>query len=314
MFYICLSFKILSMKRVFFFVFISIMLSSCDDGDFIIERLEFDDTEINNPCSNTTLFKISENGTEALIVKITSSTVNFKEVDTLEFPINNTSNQVLYRIFDAEVKSSYFCQTVPPTTPLVTEEWYAPSGTIRIVTTLEDDDQDGVPTAQEGVVYNEDGTVNKEASRDSDGDGIPDYINRDDDNDNVFTKDEIDFDDLNQVIFTDTDGDGIPNYLDNDDDDDGILTIDEDLNGDGNPANDTTEIEGQKVPNYLTTTAATATTDVFGLKKNEYQSIYSSEIMIIDGFKLQNGDEEIKFDVEEYLYGIIETKVTQTEE
>jgi hypothetical protein len=47
----------------------------------------------------------------------------------------------------------------------------------------------------------------------------------------------------------DTDKDGIPDYLDTDDDGDGKLTKDEDVNGDGNPRNDDTDGDG--IPNYL---------------------------------------------------------------
>ncbi|MEL4308729.1 hypothetical protein [Joostella sp. CR20] len=303
--------------RRFFFLVLLIAMASCDDGDFIIETLEFDDTEIGDACALDgvlTLYKISENKNEALIMKITSNTINFTSEDSLEFTINNNTNKVLYRAFDNEVTSSYFCQTIPPTAPLVTQEWYAPSGTIRIVTKLENDDEDGIPSELEGVVYNEDGTVNDAESQDSDGDGIPDYIDRDDDDDNVLTSEEIDFNDNNEIIFIDTDGDGIPNYLDNNDDNDDVLTIDEDINGDGKPENDTTVIEGEKVPNYLTTVANTKTTDVAGRNKNEYYSVYTTTIKIVDGFKLITDDsEEIKFDLDEYIYGeIIETE-TNTE-
>ncbi|RNC88148.1 MAG: carboxypeptidase regulatory-like domain-containing protein [Winogradskyella sp.] len=47
----------------------------------------------------------------------------------------------------------------------------------------------------------------------------------------------------------DTDGDGVPNYLDEDDDGDGINTIDEDYDGDNDPTNDDTDGDG--LPNYL---------------------------------------------------------------
>ncbi len=72
----------------------------------------------------------------------------------------------------------------------------------------------------------------------------------DDDKDGVLTADE----DLNgdgDPTNDDTDGDGIPNYLDTDDDGDGIDTIDEDANGDGNPAND--DADGDGIPDYLDT-------------------------------------------------------------
>ncbi|UOY07388.1 gliding motility-associated C-terminal domain-containing protein [Muricauda sp. SCSIO 64092] len=122
---------------------------------------------------------------------------------------------------------------------------------------------------------------------DTDGDGIPDYVDEDSDNDGI--PDNIegnDFDqnglpdaiwidsdtdgdglddgyegsvlvdvDVNDEIddpttdLPDTDGDDIPDYRDTDDDDDGIDTVDEDLDSDGNYAND--DSNGNGIPNYL---------------------------------------------------------------
>ena len=70
---------------------------------------------------------------------------------------------------------------------------------------------------------------------DTDSDGIPDYLE--------------DINDNNDVTDDDTDEDGLPNYLDKDDDGDGILTIDEDADGDGDPTNDDTDGDG--IPDYL---------------------------------------------------------------
>ena len=47
----------------------------------------------------------------------------------------------------------------------------------------------------------------------------------------------------------DTDGDGIPNFLDSDDDGDRVLTKHEDIDNDGDPTNDDTN--GNGIPNYL---------------------------------------------------------------
>ena len=47
----------------------------------------------------------------------------------------------------------------------------------------------------------------------------------------------------------DTDGDGIPNFMDADDDGDRILTKHEDIDNDGDPTNDDTN--GNGIPNYL---------------------------------------------------------------
>ncbi|WP_396592097.1 Ig-like domain-containing protein [Allomuricauda sp. R78024] len=122
---------------------------------------------------------------------------------------------------------------------------------------------------------------------DTDGDAIPDYVDDDSDNDNVpdsiegndqdqdgiadvtFIGSDKDNDglddgfegstvidlDVNDEIndptidLIDTDSDDVPNYRDTDDDDDGIETIDEDLDLDGNYAND--DSDGDGFPNYL---------------------------------------------------------------
>jgi hypothetical protein len=86
---------------------------------------------------------------------------------------------------------------------------------------------------------------------DTDGDGIPDALDTDDDNDGILTK----YEDINKdgnPANDDTDKDGIPNYLDTDDDGDGILTKDEnpDPNGDHNPA-DAIDTDMDGIPDYL---------------------------------------------------------------
>jgi FKBP-type peptidyl-prolyl cis-trans isomerase FkpA len=70
----------------------------------------------------------------------------------------------------------------------------------------------------------------------------------DHDNDGVLSKLEfpIGSDEYNTF---DTDGDGIPNYLDADDDGDGKLTKDEDTNDNGNWFDDDTDNDG--IPNFL---------------------------------------------------------------
>lgn len=147
------------------------------------------------------------------------------------------------------------------------------------ISLIEDDDHDGILNYAEDL--NGDGNP---ANDDSDGDGIPNYLDPDDDNDSVLTKNEaykgnvdptkedtdgdgipdyLDIDDDNDTVLTkneayngntdpmkqDSDGDGIPDYLDVDDDDDGILTKNEDINNDINPMND--DLDGDKIPNYL---------------------------------------------------------------
>gem|GEM_PF-1497835 len=112
-----------------------------------------------------------------------------------------------------------------------------------------DDDNDGLPTAEEDV--NNDGDPTND---DSDRDGTPNFLDTDDDGDGVKTADEDASGDGNPLN-DDADADGIPNFLDTDDDGDGIGTADEDANGDGNPLNDDADADG--IPDYLDTVDST---------------------------------------------------------
>jgi hypothetical protein len=87
------------------------------------------------------------------------------------------------------------------------------------------------------------------ANDDTDMDGLPNYLDNDDDGDLVLTSVEYVFTNKNVSALMDTDNDGKPNYIDNEDDGDGVLTFMEDYDGDGNPANDDTNNNG--VADYL---------------------------------------------------------------
>lgn len=146
----------------------------------------------------------------------------------------------------------------------------------------------GLDTNGNGVddAYENNGNIGV-IPEDTDGDGIPDYVDDDSDNDSIpdnieaydndqdgiadvtFTGSDKDNDglddgyegdlqidaDINDEIddpstdLPDTDNDGEADYRDTDDDDDGIATVDEDLNLDRNYAND--DSDGDGTPNYL---------------------------------------------------------------
>ncbi|MBU1345312.1 MAG: hypothetical protein KKD66_27185 [Proteobacteria bacterium] len=85
-----------------------------------------------------------------------------------------------------------------------------------------DDDSDGILNHHEGCMY---GT-------DTDGDGVPDYLDYDSDNDGL--PDELEAgDSAINTPPTDFDGDGIPDFRDLDSDNDGVSDGDEDRDGNG---------------------------------------------------------------------------------
>lgn len=114
---------------------------------------------------------------------------------------------------------------------------------LRVVDCNTDYDGDTAETAIEDV-----NTDTNLANDDTDNDGIPDFIDNDDDGDLILTNEEYVFG-RNTNALLDTDADGIPNYLDNDDDGDNVLTINEDYNGNNDPSDDDTDNNG--TPDYL---------------------------------------------------------------
>lgn len=83
---------------------------------------------------------------------------------------------------------------------------------------------------------------------DTDGDGLIDALDPNDDDDCVLTIDE-DPDGDGDPTNDDADMDGTPNYLDQDDDGDGLASCEEDANGNGDPTDD--DADGDGIPDYL---------------------------------------------------------------
>jgi hypothetical protein len=129
------------MKR--FFILLLMVSASCNDGDLQIETLDFDSVTLVQSCneisvsSANVLFKIK--GDEALIVELPSGLLK-NEVTTLgiESPISTTT-KVTYRIFSENVTTAYFCDDVPPITPIVIEEIEAKAGNVLITTVALED-------------------------------------------------------------------------------------------------------------------------------------------------------------------------------
>lgn len=164
-----------------------------------------------------------------------------------------TQQQVIYAVFNGQIKSVV----------------------LNAIDCTQDFDSDTVPTDIEDA--NSDGNLNND---DTDADGIPNYLDNDDDGDMILTNLEFVFPKANSATSTvnaalDTDNDGTPNYLDNDDDGDGVLTYLEDYNGNGNPADDDTNGNGS--PDYLESGVALGSTqnqsDLFSIYPNPVDNV-----------------------------------------
>ncbi|WP_026915037.1 hypothetical protein [Christiangramia portivictoriae] len=254
------------MKRFLIAIALLGLFTSCDDGDIIVTDFDFEDSTLQF-CEGPNKYVIyatnNDDVNESISVEFTNSNIttddsgNFitNTSENITFSLS-TTNKVIYRIYDGQINgNSYFCQVVPPSDPVPTTEYVSGSdGTVTIATRFTDEtgdadpDDDDLSNLQEG--WDPDG-INHQ---DTDGDGIPDYLDRDDDGDNVITRVELlvnedsILDDNGEV---DTDEDGIPNYLDDDDDGDGVETRLEVSEEDGLTNPGSFSSTGDGLPNYL---------------------------------------------------------------
>lgn len=296
--------KIESMIRRFFIIICLLFLTACDDGDIITVDLEFDQ-ELER-CDNFEdvylLYDTREDPNESLTLILPKPAYNYlfttatpegiPEVITIANDIRFN-----YRIYNKPLSNDVLCNPLSDPDLVVQEDYEATSGNIKVTVTVVDDDDDGIPSADEGQDPNGDGDFSD--AQDSDGDGIPDYLDEDDDNDNVKTEDEDDNNDNDDNPFTDfrdTDGDTIPDYLDTDDDGDGIDTNLEDENGDilgiPNPLDDFQESnDGTPVPPRFLDNNAVESFAFPGLIENSYIRTIRSRFSIENaGLTIINSD------------------------
>lgn len=144
------------------------------------------------------------------------------------------------------IVSNAFVNTSNPQTIYAMGNGMIKAVNLSVIDCAVDADNDGVSSDLEDV-----NTDTNLANDDTDFDGLPNYVDNDDDGDLILTNVEYVFNRNTSDVMTvlDSDSDGIPNYLDNDDDGDNVLTFLEDYNHDGNPANDDTNTNG--TPDYL---------------------------------------------------------------
>ena len=293
------------MVRRFYILFCLAFLVACDDGDVLTVELVFDKTleRCENDTESYLIYDLRADPNESLSLIIPRTDANellFFTPTTVgtptEFTINESTVRFNYRTYNRAVASTSsnqeLCNVIQPANLNIIENYEASTGTVEVTVTIEDDDNDGVPTEFEGRGELD---VNGEYSNalDTDGDLIPDYLDEDDDNDNVKTINEIDNSDgdndpTTNPLNTDADlpnGDSILDYLDEDDDGDSIPTIEEDEDGDQNPRDDlANNTDEELVPHYLNTLEITSygSPGVIDLNENEYTRTVTTRFLVRD--------------------------------
>ncbi len=281
------------MRHTFYLVILLSLISlSCNDGNIITIAFDFDNTF--KSCGNLVFYNTKTDPAESLSLKITSPALTLEDLLTVgsdntlltTVTINGSTNTFNYRSYST-LPTDLFCNDVPPSNIKITKDLESTSGTAVITTVLTEDDKDGVSAILEDINGNGDLTDD-----DTDGDGIPNYLDADDDGDNILTKDEKPDPNANGLLddAQDSDNDGIADYLDADDDGDGTLTRDEEnFSQDQNPANDVTNSDiGADYLNPEVSTQVPAT-------KYREHTIYETYAisMVINNISLPNISQDV---------------------
>lgn len=124
------------MKRFIGILSCVIAFAACDDGDLIVDTINFDEVATSTCSENNLLFKLKEG--ESLILNVPEETF-LDDATEANVPITldiNSTNQVVYNFYDGKVTSANICDLIPPSTPNVKTQWNASSGIIEITTEI----------------------------------------------------------------------------------------------------------------------------------------------------------------------------------
>ena len=289
------------MKSIYSFILSLLLVSSisCDDGDVIVDE-GFDFTPTDLTFCNTGSGQTGNIGSAVFFnINNTTNEVIAFEINNRFFDNTNESIaggeiipaeriNVSYRKFDSNITANYFCSGIPDSNIQIVSELIGDRGNVEIttrnVTKLDDDDDgDGLSNEDENFIIPELATsfpdnfitigTDLTIFRDSDSDGIPDFRDLDDDNDNVRTSMELNEDGTTR----DTDEDGIPDHLDNDDDGDGVLTRNEISENATNPLDDENK-DANELPHYLNS-EVTSSFEATELLINRFNNSFKTSVL-----------------------------------
>ncbi|RVU90500.1 hypothetical protein EH230_06065 [Flavobacterium columnare] len=93
--------------------------------DLIDLKFDYKNAVMQNCSGNNLFFKY--NNSNALLLDIDPSLYKHQIVGTKTALLNN-SNKISYRVYSGGLNASFFCQSIPPTSPALVEEWIAQEG------------------------------------------------------------------------------------------------------------------------------------------------------------------------------------------
>jgi hypothetical protein len=124
------------MKRIVSLLVFMLLLNGCNDGNLTVGTIDFSKATTQSCSTTNVIYKL--NTQEALILQIPSTSFTNKPTvpgTPTIINIDNSTYRVIYRAYNGAIASDNICSAIPPSTPTVTDQWTATSGTIQIITT-----------------------------------------------------------------------------------------------------------------------------------------------------------------------------------
>ncbi len=130
------------MNKALIFIPIFLAVLSCSEGDIIDNDLNFE-AELQK-CSykskSYVFYKIDSTINQTFFLNFDHSTFELDPIkplalplNSIEIPLNGTTNSVIHRKFNSSIKKSdYFCTSIPPSNILVTQELISSTGIAEI--------------------------------------------------------------------------------------------------------------------------------------------------------------------------------------
>lgn len=124
------------MKRFLGILICVFAFSSCDDGDLVVDTIDFVDAATSECSNNNLIFKIKES--ESLILNIPKETfVNNPTPpnEPTELTIIPANKEVVYNFYNGKVATENICGIIDLPGISINKQWNAASGVIQITTT-----------------------------------------------------------------------------------------------------------------------------------------------------------------------------------
>ncbi|GEP52178.1 hypothetical protein FNO01nite_28500 [Flavobacterium noncentrifugens] len=142
------------MKKLFGIFILVFLLNGCDDGDVLVENINFDNVSAAKCGDKGIIYKIKDTEVIQIILSPTVYDANFVNEPGEKTIAITSGDMVRYRFYNGTVTSASVCGDLQPATPTIDSEWIATSGTIVITTSIIYTEPDATTGAYQVARYN----------------------------------------------------------------------------------------------------------------------------------------------------------------